>query len=149
MSGEGVLSLPGRCTHTTANGVGSPPLRRSETKKRHKYRTFGQGIFKKQPQKQWPLSILQPTTFGSFQRKQLSPPQAIRESKIPLSYAPVETVKEGRRTNGGQEKAEEADIPTPTAPTSLGVCLPAGNPCLEPLLGEQVSYQGGPAAGDK
>lgn len=87
-SDEGVLGPPGKRTHTTADGVGSQPLPRSETKKTHKYRTFNQGI-SETTTKTMPLLILQPTMFGNFQRKRPSPPQGSRGSKIPVSSAPV------------------------------------------------------------
>lgn len=56
-SDEGVLGPPGKRTHTTADGVGSQPLSRSETKKTHKYRTFNQGI-SEMTTKTMPLLIL-------------------------------------------------------------------------------------------
>lgn len=150
-SDEGVLGPPGKHTHTTADGGGSRPLPRSETK-RHKYRTFDQGI-SKTTIRTAPLLILLPT-FGNFQRKQLSPiPKA---SEGPKSLYPQPQFKKSGKEDG--PTGGQAAVRLHQLPTALTNCLSdsmQGTACLEPLLGEKVSCLGAglgggvPAAGEK
>ena len=88
-SDEGVLGPPGKRTHThygrwrglttTAQVRNQEETQISHFQSRHFQETT----------KTMPLLILQPTTFGNFQRKRPSPPQGSRGSKIPVSSAPV------------------------------------------------------------
>ena len=136
----------------TADGRGSRPLPRPETKKRHKYRTFDQGISKRRSQKHATFD----TTDYIWQLSEKTAVSTPRHQRVQNPFILGPSLKsQGRKT--GQQRAGKGYRSSYTSYLQCPpVCLSDSvqdTACLEPLLGEKVSYlgpgDGVPAAGEK